>query len=75
MIKESTAAQTIARHWAKKGEPPCLAKYAILTDSAQVPWGKGEKEPYAGSEKDTEPRRLQSVEGYVYWLTNGLPFA
>lgn len=51
----------VPRFRVNSGGPPCEAKYAILTDSAQVPWGKGEKEPHAGSEKETEPRRLQSV--------------
>ena len=27
----------LARRRVKKGVPPCLAKYAILTDSGQVP--------------------------------------
>ena len=28
------------------GGPPSKPKYSTVTDSEQVPWGKGEKNPY-----------------------------
>ena len=34
------------------GGPLSKPKYYSVTDSEQVPWGKGEKNPYEGSEKD-----------------------
>ena len=34
----------------KKGGPPSKPKYNSMTDSEQVPWGKGEKNPKKGSE-------------------------
>ena len=37
------------------GGPPSKPKYSSVTDSEQVPWGKGEKNPYEGSEKDLKP--------------------
>jgi len=45
----------------KKGEPPSKPKYVFKTNSEQVPWGKGEKNPKKGSEKDPETRNFQSV--------------
>ena len=44
------------------GGPPPKAKYSLVTDSEQVPWGKGEKNPYKGSEIATETLCLQAVE-------------
>ena len=43
--------------------PPSKPKYVSMTDSEQVPWGKGEKNPKKGSEIDPEIRSKQSVEG------------
>jgi len=34
-----------------------------VTDSARVPWGKGEKHPDEGSERDPETGCLQAVGG------------
>jgi hypothetical protein len=34
------------------GGPSSKAKYSLMTDSEQVPWGKGEKNPDEGSEID-----------------------
>jgi hypothetical protein len=42
------------------GGPPSKAKYYLLTDSVQVPWGKGEKNPDEGSE----------IESWNHVLTN-----
>ena len=43
--------------------PPRKAKYSWMTDSATVPWGKGEKNPGQGSEIEYETVSLQAVEG------------
>ena len=37
------------------GGPSSKAKYYLLTDSEPVPWGKGEKNPCEGSEKNLKP--------------------
>ena len=37
------------------GGPPSKPKYSSKTDSAPVPWGKGEKHPDEGSETDLKP--------------------
>ena len=47
------------------GGPPSKAKYYLLTDSEQVPWGKDEKNPDEGSEIDLEAAHLQTVEGLL----------
>ena len=47
------------------GGPPSKAKYYLLTDSEQVPWGKGEKNPDKGSEIEFETTYLQAVEGLL----------
>ena len=61
------------------GGPSSKAKYSLVTDSEQVPWGKGEKNPYEGSEIESETIYLQSVEGLcsaVRWkMANRVPFA
>ena len=44
------------------GGPPSKAKYYLLTDSEQVPWGKDEKNPDKGSEIELETIYLQSGE-------------
>ena len=41
--------------------PSAKAKYSWETDSEQVPWGKGEKNPEQGSEIEPETVRLQAV--------------
>ncbi len=49
-----------------------------MTDSEQVPWGKGEKNAWMASEIVSETMRLQAVGGqYVYlfrWRPDGVPF-
>ena len=35
--------------------PPSKAKYSLSTDSAQVPRGKGEKNPVRGVKKNLKP--------------------
>ena len=43
--------------------PPRKAKYSLVTDSEQVPRGKGEIEPLKGSEIEHETVILQAVGG------------
>ena len=45
------------------GRPFSKAKYYSVTDSEQVPRGKGEKNPDEGSEIESEIECLQAVEG------------
>ena len=52
--------------------PPAKPKYDLVTDSEQVPWGKGEKNPDKGSEIDTETKCLQAVRAYL--LSDSVPF-
>ena len=47
------------------GGPPSKPKYSLATDSEQVPWGKGEKNPDEGSEIELETIHLQTVEGLL----------
>ncbi len=47
------------------GRPLSKAKYYLLTDSGQVPWGKGEKNPDKGSEIEPETVCLQTVRGLL----------
>ena len=54
------------------GRPLSKAKYYWLTDSEQVPWGKGEKHPYKGSEREPETECLQAVGGSK--SPDGVPF-
>jgi hypothetical protein len=49
----------------KLGGPPSKAKYYLLTDSAQVPRGKDEKNPDEGSEIELETVYLQTVKGLL----------
>ena len=58
-MKSSKAAHV--KRCLKMGGPPSKAKYSLLTDSEQVPWGKGEKYPDEGSETDPETECLQAV--------------
>ena len=57
------------------GGPPSKPKYSSVTDSELVPLGKGEKNPYLGSEIEPETACLQSVEALfrvtAYLLYNG----
>ena len=53
--------------------PPRKAKYTLMTDSEQVPWGKGEKYPNKGSEIVPEIVDLQGV--VVLFMHNCMPFA
>ncbi len=43
------------------GGPSSKAKYSWKTDSEQVLWRKGEKNPYKGSEIDPETVCIQAV--------------
>ena len=52
--------------------PSDKAKYSSATDSELVPRGKGEKNPFEGSEIDPATCCLQCVEA-IYG--DGLPFA
>ena len=45
----------------KLGGPPSKAKYGLMTDSAPVPRGKGEKNPGEGSEIEPETVCLQAI--------------
>ena len=45
----------------KPGRPRSKAKYYLATDSEQVPWGKGEKNPSKGSEIEPETVNQQDV--------------
>jgi hypothetical protein len=55
------------------GGPSSKAKYSQETDSELVPWGKGEKNPKQGSEKEPETIRLQAVGATL--CCDGVPFA
>ncbi len=59
------------------GGPPPKAKYYLVTDSGQVPRGKGEKHPDKGSEIDPETIHLQAVGALWSFGTtgDGVPFA
>ena len=56
------------------GGPPSKAKYYLLTDSAQVPRGKDEKNPDKGSEIELETINLQTEKGQLL-RPNLVPFA
>jgi hypothetical protein len=49
------------KSWLNMGGPSSKAKYSLLTDSEQVPWGKGEKNPGEGSEIEPETVCIQAV--------------
>jgi hypothetical protein len=49
----------------KQGLPRSKAKYDTATDSAEVPRGKGEKNPGEGSEREPETMNLQEVKAPV----------
>ena len=44
------------------GGPPSKPKYSLVTDSEQVPRGKGEKHPDEGSEIDLKPDAYKQSE-------------
>ena len=46
----------------KMGGPPSKPKYSLVTDSARVPRGKGEKHPDEGSERDLKPDAYKQSE-------------
>ena len=54
------------------GGPPSKPKYIFMTDSEQVPWGKGEKNPWEGSEIDPEIECLHAIEAsrfkFLLWI-------
>jgi len=47
------------------GGPPSKPKYSLMTDSEQVLWRKGEKNPDKGSEIEPETKCLQAVGGIL----------
>ncbi len=51
------------------GGPPSKPKYISMTDSEQVPWGKGEKNPKKGSEKKTW-NSMQTISRTMLLLFN-----
>ena len=57
------------------GGPPSNSKYYLQIDSAQVPWGKGEKYPSEGSEIEPETISLQSFRALCFIQGDRLPFA
>ena len=64
------------KSWLNMGGPPSNPKYYFQIDSAQVPWGKGEKYPSEGSEIEPETISLQSFRALCTFVQcDGLPFA
>ena len=60
------------------GGPPSKAKYSSMTDSEQVPRGKGEKDPGRGSERDLKSAAYKRSEAYSILRderADGVPFA
>jgi hypothetical protein len=60
------------------GGPSSKAKYSLVTDSEQVPWGKGEKNPEKGSEIDLKSDAYNQSErtvGISQLNRDGVPFA
>ena len=53
--------------------PSAKAKYYHETDSEPVPWGKGEKNPKQGSEKNLKPYAYKRSELNLF--SDGVPFA
>ena len=59
-----------------QGGPPSKAKYSSMTDSEQVPRGKGEKNPCEGSQKNLKPHAYKQFEGYGRKaMPESVPFA
>ena len=52
--------------------PSGKAKYSLVTDSEPVPWGKGEKNPSEGSEKNLKPCAYKRWESFK---DDRVPFA
>jgi hypothetical protein len=46
----------------KKWGPPHKAKYYLVTDSEEVPWGKGEKNPGRGVKENLKPYVYKQIE-------------
>jgi len=58
------------------GGPPSKPKYSSVTDSEQVPWGKGEKHPDEGNEIDLKPNAYkQSERNEATRVRDGVPLA
>ena len=57
--------QSTTRHeepgWKSEG-PPSKAKYSSVTDSGEVPWGKGEKNPGRGVKENLKPYVYKQTE-------------
>ena len=51
----------------KIGGPPSKPKYYLLTDSEEVLWRKGEKNPCEGSEIDLKPNAYKPLEDFIVW--------
>ena len=47
------------------GGPSPKAKYDLMTDSVQVPWGKGEKNPGRGVKKNLKPWAYKQREHHT----------
>ena len=57
--------QSSARHVKsrmKERGPSRKAKYYLVTDSEEVPWGKGEKDPGRGVKKNLKPYVYKQIE-------------
>ena len=57
-----------------KWGPPHKAKYYLVTDSEEVPWGKGEKNPGRGVKENLKPYVYKQIEHVkvryrTYWRT------
>ncbi len=50
------------------GGPPSKPKYSCITDSEQVPWGKGEKDRGERSEIEPETYGLQSFGALLHYF-------
>ena len=55
--------------------PSGKAKYYSATDSELVPRGKGEKNPYKGSQKNLKPHVYKQFEHYAARQCESVPFA
>ncbi len=56
------------------GGPPSKPKYKHKTDSEQVPWGKGEKNPKTGSEIEILKFDTNNQSKPIEIIGNGVPF-
>ena len=48
LVSESKSRAVHVKFGSNMGGPSSKAKYSLVTDSEQVPWGKGEKNPEGG---------------------------